>query len=74
MPKAFFYDIWLSKSPDGQGAIKLGKRLRKSGALVRGFLADTDFYAFVVYYDRKGNLSKPSKPFKFRLKDMFAMK
>ena len=74
MPKAFFYDIWLSKYPDGRGAIKLGKRLRKSGSLVRGFLADTDFYAFVVYYDRKGNSSKPSKPFKFRLKDMFAMK
>ena len=74
MPKAFFYDIWLSRSPDGQGAIKLGKRLRKPGSLVRGFLADTDFYAFVVYYDKKGNSSKPSKPFKFRLKDMFAMK
>ncbi len=71
---AAYYDIYLSLSPDGANAIKLGNRLRGSGQLVNGFLPDTDFYAFVVYYDSKGNHSQPSAPFKLNLKDTFGNK
>jgi hypothetical protein len=68
------YDIWLSLSPDGKGALLTGKNLVKSGILVKGFRAATDFYAFIVYRNRAGVTSKPSPAFKFRLDDMFAMK
>ncbi len=68
------YDIYVSISPTGEGAILLKKGAKASGELVSGFLADTDNYAFVVWRDGKGATSKPSAPFKFRLKDEFAEK
>ncbi len=68
------YDIYVSLSPTGEGAILLKKGVKASGELVNGFLADTDNYAFVVWHDAKGATSKPSAPFKFRLKDEFAEK
>ena len=71
---AAYYDIYLSLNSDGSQAIKRGSNLKKSGVLVNGFLADTDFYAFVVYYTRDGRQSKVSAPFKFRLKDNFSNK
>lgn len=74
MPEAVAYDIYLSLSPDGANALKLGSRLKKSGQLVQGFLAHTDFYAFVVYCDQHGNYSKPSPPFKLHLQDNFGNK
>lgn len=74
MPDAERYDIYLSMHQDGRGAIKLGNGLKKSGVQVAGFRANTDFYAFVVYYDKKGNASKPSEAFKFKLENIFGMK
>ncbi len=68
------YDIYVSLSPTGEGAILLKKGVKASGELVNGFLADTDNYAFIVWHDAKGATSKPSAPFKFRLKDEFAEK
>ncbi len=68
------YDIWLSLSPDGKDALLMGKNIMKSGVLIKGFRAATDFYAFVIYRNRAGVISKPSPAFKFRLDDMFAMK
>ena len=74
MPGAVQYEIWLSRTPDGANALCLNRKIKKSGALVKGFVADTDFYAFVVYRDKNGNCSKPSAPFKFNLQDKFAEK
>ncbi|MBQ6926153.1 MAG: hypothetical protein IJQ73_16075 [Kiritimatiellae bacterium] len=68
------YDIYVGLSPTGEGAILLKKGARKSGELVSGFLPDTDHYAFVVWHDANGAISKPSAPFKFRLRDEFAEK
>lgn len=74
MPQALSYDIYLSLNKDGSQAICLGKNIRKSGTLVTGFLADTDFYAFIVYRDKSGRQSKVSKPFHLKLKDNFSNK
>ncbi|MBQ9338583.1 MAG: hypothetical protein IJS14_14930 [Lentisphaeria bacterium] len=68
---AVSYDIWLSRSEDGAGALKLGSGLKKAKSQVNGFVADTDFYAFVVYHDRNGEHSAPSKAFKFRMQNKF---
>ena len=64
-------DMWMSLYPDGRGALKVGKGLKESPQLVQGFLADTTFYAFLVWKDKAGNPSKPSAPFKFKLIDHF---
>ena len=45
-----------------------------AGSSVKGFLAGRDHYAFIVWRNKKGEVSKPSKPFKFMLKDEFAEK
>ena len=74
MPDAKSYDIYVSLSPTGEGAILLKKGAKASGELVRGFLPNTDNYALVVWHDANGATSKPSAPFKFRLKDEFAEK
>ena len=71
MSGASYYDIWLSRSADGANALKLGSKIKKSGTVVNGFVADTEFYAFVVYYDRNGNHSAPSKAFKLRMQNKF---
>ena len=68
------YDIYVSLSPTGEGAILLKKGAMKSGELVTGFLPETDNYAFIVWHDAKGATSKPSAPFKFMLHDEFAEK
>ena len=74
MPGAVAYDIYLSLNPDGFNAIRLGKGLKKSGALVCGFRANTPFYAFVIYHDSKGKHSHPSKAFRFKMQDTFGNK
>ena len=74
MPDAVQYMVYVGLSPDGEGAVLLGKNVKKSGTLVVGFLPDTDHYAFVVWRNKAGKLSKPSRPFKFRLKDEFENK
>lgn len=74
MPDAVQYMVYVGLKPDGEGAILLGRRIKKSGTLVTGFLPDTDHYGFVVWRDKAGRMSKPSKPFKFRLKDEFENK
>ena len=68
------YDIWAGPHGDGRGAKLLAGKVRDSGPLVRGFHPDTDFYVFVVYTDQNGKASKPSAPFKIRLKDLFLQK
>ena len=71
---AVSYDVYVSLSPTGEGAILLKKGAKKSGELVNGFLAGRDNYAFIVWRNAKGEVSKPSAPFKFRLEDEFAEK
>ncbi|MBI4025969.1 MAG: hypothetical protein HY360_13365 [Verrucomicrobia bacterium] len=68
------YDIWVSPYPDGTGALKLGTAWKEPGQLLTGLRPEVDFHLFAVYTDKDGSLSKPSKPFKIRLKDMFGMK
>jgi hypothetical protein len=65
-------DIWLSRYPDGKGALKQGTDLKSSPSKISGFLADTEFYAFLVYTDKEGNTSAPSEPFKFKMVDHFS--
>ena len=74
MPNAVRYEIYLSRHADGTNALCLHRNIKKSGTQVNGFLAETDFYAFVVYYDKAGNNSIPSKPFKLNMKDNFGNK
>lgn len=74
VPEAAFYDIYVSLYPTGEGAICLATGVKKSGALVKGFLPGRDNYAFIVWRDAKGRTSKPSAPFKFLLNDEFAEK
>ena len=74
MEGAASYDIYVGLKPTGEGAILLKKGAKASGELVTGFRANTEHYAFVVWRDAKGKVSKPSAPFKFSLKDEFAQK
>lgn len=74
MEGAASYDVYVSLSPAGDGAILLKKGVKKSGELVTGFLAGRENYGFVVWRDAKGAVSKPSAPFKFLLNDEFAEK
>lgn len=74
MPGAVGYDIYVSLNPTGEGAILLKKGAKASGELVTGFLAGRENYAFVVWRDKSGAVSKPSAPFKFTLRDEFAEK
>lgn len=68
------YDVWVSSYPDGTGALKLGSDWKKPGEMITGLRPDTDFYVFVVYTDRNGKKSKPSKPLKIRLQAIFGFK
>ena len=68
------YDVWVAPYEDGTGALLLGKGWPQPGQLVRGLRPDIDFYLFLVYTDKDGNVSKPSAPFKVHLKDIFGMK
>lgn len=55
--------------PNGQGIIiSLGRGKERLYDGTRGHCA------FLVWHDAKGATSKPSAPFKFRLKDVFAEK
>ena len=65
-------DIWLSLESSGRGALKQGSGLKQSPSQVSGFLAGTEFHAFLIYTDREGQTSTPSEPFKFRLVDHFS--
>ena len=71
-PEAVSWDVYLSLNPDGKGALLQASALKKNPGHVADFVANTDFYAFVVWRDKAGRLSKPSAPFKFKLEDHFA--
>jgi hypothetical protein len=73
-PSAVSYDIWVSPYADGKGAVKLASGWKEPGQLLTGLRPGIEFYAFVVYTDKDGKQSKPSKPFPFVLKDLFPMK
>ena len=74
VPGAARYDVWASQHADGRGAKRMAANLSESGGLIRGFHPEMDFYLFVVYTDAEGRDSKPSAPFRIRLKDMFLQK
>jgi hypothetical protein len=74
VPSAQSYDVWVSPYEDGRGAFKLGSGWGAPGQMISGLRQDTDFYIFVVYRDANGAVSKPSKPFKIHLEDVFGMK
>ena len=71
-PEAVAWDLWVAPSKDGRGALKLGKGLKKNPCNVSGFLAGETFYAFLVWSDKAGKVSKPSEPFEFKMEDHFA--
>ena len=73
-PDAVSYDIWVGPYADGTGAIRLGVGWKKPGGMITGLRPETEFYAFVVCTYKDGKMSKPSKPFRFALKDMFPIK
>ena len=66
------WDVYVARDRTGRGALRLGKNLKKNPCNVGGFLPDQTFYAFLVWRDKAGNLSKPSEPLAFRLEDHFA--
>lgn len=68
------YDVWVSPYADGRGALQLGSGWTASGQLIQGLRPDIEFYAFVLYTDKDGKLSKPSQPLKFKLQDKFGYK
>jgi hypothetical protein len=74
VPGAKSDDVWGSPYPDGRGAMKLGTGWTESGKLIQGLRPGIEFYAFVVYTDKDGKLSKPSAPLPFTLKDRFGYK
>ncbi len=74
MAEASSYEIWASPYPDGRGAVQMARSIAASPRRVRGFRPDMDFYLYVTYTGVNKKPSKPSKPFKIRLKDTFAMK
>jgi hypothetical protein len=71
---AAHYDVWVSPYADGRGAVQLASKWTKSGELLTGLSPNIDLYLFVVALDKAGKPSKPGKPFKINLKDMFPMK
>lgn len=73
VPDVSKYEIYLSFYPDGRGGMKMAT-LKESGQMVSGFVANKDTYAFLVYYDKKGQQSAPSEAFKFKLEDLFSQK
>jgi hypothetical protein len=68
------YDVWVSPYADGRGAVQLGSGWPKPGELLTGLSPNTDLYLFVVAVDKAGKATKPGKPFKINLQDMFPMK
>lgn len=68
------YDVWATTYADGRGAVLLGKDWTAPGQLLAGLSPNIDLYLFVVAKDPTGKASKPGKPFKVNLKDMFPMK
>jgi hypothetical protein len=68
------YDVWVSPYADGRGAVQLGTGWTKPGELLTGLGPNIDLYLSVVAIDKAGKPSKPGKPFKVNLKDMFPMK
>ena len=71
---AVAYDFYLSTREDGTGALCLAQNVKESPVQIRGFMANTDFYAFVVYRTKDRKTSKPSPAFKLNLKDNFGNK
>jgi hypothetical protein len=74
LPAAVKYDIWVSPYADGRGAVQLAASWSKPGGLLTGLSPNTDFYLFVVAADKAGKHTRPGKPYKINLKDMFPMK
>jgi hypothetical protein len=68
------YDIWVSTYADGRGAVQLAKGWTAPGQLLTGLSPNVDLYLFATYTDKDGKESKPSKPYKVNLKDMFPQK
>jgi hypothetical protein len=68
------YDVWVSTYADGRGAVMLGKNWAAPGQLLTGLSPNVDLYLFVVAKDAAGKASRPGKPFKVNLKDMFPQK
>jgi hypothetical protein len=73
-PEAASYEIWVGPYADGKGAVKVASGWKEPGQLITGLRPEIEFFAFVQYADKEGKLSKPSKPFRFVLKDLFPMK
>ena len=68
---AVSYDIWISTEPDGTGALHLGKDIKNTEVVVSGTRPNSDLYAFIIFKDKNGKVSKPSEPFQFKLDSQF---
>ncbi|MCL1921372.1 MAG: hypothetical protein FWG50_09910 [Kiritimatiellaeota bacterium] len=71
VPGAASYDIWVGTSPDGSGALLVGKGIKRTATEVRGTRPNADLYAFILYTAADGKTSKPSPAFKFKLDSQF---
>lgn len=71
IPEAVEYDFYVSRNPDGSGALLLGRNLKNAPFHIRNFKAETDLYAFLVYRSKEKKQSLPSPVFKFNMKKNF---
>ena len=72
------YHLWVSAYKEGSGALRLSGAgwppEPTTGKRIWGLRPAMPFYAFIVYEDKDGKMSKPSEAFPFELKDTFGFK
>jgi len=68
------YYIWVGPYPDGQGAINMTPNGAKNGEHIYNLRPGVKLYYWIVWADKEGKISKPSKPYSEVLIDMFKEK
>ncbi len=61
----------LELTADGRGALKPGNDPKQSLVQIGGFLADTEFHAFLVWMEKDGRTTVPLEPYRLKLPDHF---
>ncbi|MCX7706002.1 MAG: hypothetical protein N2115_07095, partial [bacterium] len=73
-PQAEKYFVWVGPYPDGRGAVNLTPYGAKNGQQIYGLRPGIKLYYWVVWQDKEGKLSKPSRVHSEILVDMFKEK
>ncbi|MCM8806239.1 MAG: hypothetical protein NC825_05875 [Candidatus Omnitrophica bacterium] len=68
------YFIWVGAYPDGRGAVNMTPDGAKNGQHIYGLRPGIKLYWWIVWSDKQGNISKPSKAHCETLVDMFKEK